>query len=296
MDRTSRKARGTRSHRRRWAFTLVELLLTIGIVATLLALVLPAIQTAREAARRTHCSNNLRQLGLAAHTYHASHRTFPVGCYKLPKKAPPLHAWCTQLLPYLDENATWRAYTFSQKCDASANRTATSQVLPVLLCPSTARKPTDRSGDTAGDRNGNGLYDAGDYMAATDYGGIEGSALTGATSGANGVLIYDAAVSLKQIRDGASSTFVIGEDTGRGWKTDGLWANGGNIFDVGTFNTAQVVNLVQDNELFSDHPQGAHVLVCDGAVRMVSSRAARSVVQAFCTRAGGETTDAEAFH
>jgi len=266
-------------------------LAVIAIVGVLVALLLPAVQHARESARRRQCGNHLKQIGLGLSNYHDTHRTFPVGCLK---KNTLRHSWCTLLLPYIEERALWQQYDFRQSYRADVNRAATGTVIATFLCPSTSRFAPDRRGDTVGDMNGNGVYDAGDHMACTDYGGIFGSAGAGVTP-ANGVMLYERAINLRKITDGSSSTIIVGEDTGRGWIDSGQWSNGWNILDVGTFGVARPINFRREDELYSDHPGGVHVLLCSGAVRFLSDATERTVAQALATRAGGETTSVEAF-
>jgi hypothetical protein len=151
----------------------------------------------------------------------------------------------------------------------------------MYLCPSTATLGPGRNGMTAGDRNGNGRYDPGDGLAMTDYGGMYGAAAVRPPG--NGMLLYERPVALREVIDGTSRTVIVAEDSGRGWVWDGEWINGENIFD-----RSQPINAVQHNEMWSDHPRGCQVLACDGAVHFLSEAADASLLDALCTRDGGE--------
>jgi hypothetical protein len=151
-------------------------------------------------------------------------------------------------------------------------------MIRVYLCPSTARLGPGRDGDTVGDRNGNGTADPGDYAGTTDYGGNYGA--EGVSPSANGVLIYNRAIRLKQITDGTSQTIAVSEDSGRGWLWDGQWSNGENIFDqIG------VINTQQNNEMWSDHPGGINALRCDGSADFRADTIDVDSLRARCTRA-----------
>src|SRR4029077_10939571 len=121
--------------------TLSEPLVVIAIIAVLIALLLPAVQMAREAARRTQCRNNLKQIGLALHNYLSTHSVFPIGRYH-PESAPG--QWSGRLSPicglgpYLEENALFNASNFMVANDLNQNLTALRSQLEVLLCPSAA--------------------------------------------------------------------------------------------------------------------------------------------------------------
>jgi prepilin-type processing-associated H-X9-DG protein len=251
----------------------------------LIALLLPAIQAARESARRTSCFNNLKQIGLALHDYHDVHKTFPVGCIdkRLPSTNPQGKqlAWSIYVLPMLEQQPVWEQFDTSSAYDSLTNQPPGSTVISAYLCPSTARFEGGRDGSRTGDRNQNGLIDGGDFLAATDYGGNYGA--EGVSPGSNGVLIHNRAISLKKILDGTSHTIAVSEDTGRGWLWDGEWANGENIFDqVGPINSQQ------HNEMWSDHPGGINVLRCDGSVDYLSAETEVNLLKAMCTRARGD--------
>ncbi len=126
-------------------FTLIELLVVIGIIAVLMAILLPAVQSAREAARRSQCVNNLKQVGLAMHNYHESHAVLPPG-----KKGCCWGTWLVYTLPYLEQQPLYNAwnscginaagapsnYDLDLRYFGVANQTVTSNFLSVYLCPS----------------------------------------------------------------------------------------------------------------------------------------------------------------
>ena len=128
------------NRRRSMGFTLIELLVVIAIIGVLIALLLPAVQQAREAARRSQCSNNLKQIGLALHNYEDAHKIFPPGYITI--NAAGTHAF---ILPYLEEEARHATFNFSTDINASvahpSNRTAREQKLGVYSCPSSPTTP-----------------------------------------------------------------------------------------------------------------------------------------------------------
>ena len=255
----------------------------MAVIGALVALLLPAVQASREAARRTQCSNNLRQIGIALHAYHGAHGALPVGCLekRIARKTPEGRqwAWLAALLPFVEQTNVAAQLDFLQQYDAPANHAAAGARIAVYLCPSTTRLADDREGDFIRTPT----FGGGDpFLAgATDYGGIYGAA--GVSPAANGVLLYDRAVTLREVSDGASATLAAAEDVGRGARWDGQWTNGENVFDVGS-----PINRYQDNEIWSDHPAGAMTLWCDGAVRLLASKTDLDVLRAACTRSGEE--------
>src|SRR4029078_2182351 len=117
-------------HFRRRAFTLVELLVVIAIIGVLVALLLPAVQFARESARRMQCSSNMRQFGVAMHTYHDTMKVLPAG---IDGKSMSTHAY---LLPFMEYSNVHRLIDFSQSTSNASNAVARGTKVPIFNCPS----------------------------------------------------------------------------------------------------------------------------------------------------------------
>ncbi|MCH2128289.1 MAG: DUF1559 domain-containing protein [Pirellulaceae bacterium] len=282
---------------KRVGFSLVELLVAIAIISILMALLLPAVQSAREAARRQTCGNHLRQLGLALQHYENALGFFPTGCLEcsfIPGQRSTTKkriAWNLATLPYLEQTVLWQQFDYRFAAKSSQNRVAVSTVIPTFLCPTTARAEL-----TSGDVNGNGNWDPGDNMGYTDYGGIYGIEGTGRNAlpdadhllepGSLGVMLYEWPTRTGDIRDGLSRTIALGESAGRNYQQQAEWANGHNCFAQDQ-NTR--VNESADNELHSDHPGLVGVVFCDGHVLHLDESISQDVLLALLTRAGHET-------
>jgi prepilin-type N-terminal cleavage/methylation domain-containing protein/prepilin-type processing-associated H-X9-DG protein len=188
-------------------FTLIELLVVIAIIAVLVALLLPAVQQAREAARRTQCKNNLKQIGLALHNYHDSYQMFPRGHYTFVGGYWYMgNSWTVQILPYIDQAPLFNQWNFR----LSYNNNPQSLVkMPAFVCPS------DRS--YGGTRSGTSSAPGCNYAGCTGsqialYSGIPQT--TPATSGGaktNGVIPQGKEVRIADIIDGTSNTVMISE-------------------------------------------------------------------------------------
>ena len=273
--------------RPRRGFTLVELLVVIAIIGSLVALLLPAVQATREAARRTHCMNNLHQIGIGLSGFHEVNGAFPVGSYRHSKSGGKLRiAWSVFLLPFIERQNTWERFDIELPFQAVENAEAARERVDTYLCPSTSTLAWDRVGETVGDVDGDGVDEPGDWLAVTDYGGVNGSG--NLMPPQNGAMLYDNGVSVRQITDGASHTILVAEDTGRGPRWYGEWAHGHNIFDQ-----SGPINVQQNNEMFSDHPGGVFALKADGSVTFLSEETAIHVLDALCARSDGVPTTVE---
>jgi prepilin-type N-terminal cleavage/methylation domain-containing protein/prepilin-type processing-associated H-X9-DG protein len=292
----------------RRAFTVIELLVVVAIIAILITLLLPAVQAARESARRASCMNNLKQIGIALSAHADGDRLYPAGCAgcqaKMPPDPEPLKnvSWNVALLPHIEQKHLWDFYDKRVATTAHENKTAMGTLLNIFRCPS--GQPWDRKGPTVGDRNKNGSWDEGDDMAYTDYGGILGvkhnldPAAMAEIAWPNvapyehrGVLVYEDRVSPEDVLDGLSATALVGESTGQSLPFQSEWASGKNIFDQRFDNPVNKINPRDqgtDKELWSDHRGGAYVLFCDGHVMFVLTEIDQTVLNAMLTRAGQE--------
>ena len=274
-------ARGMIPPAARPAFTLIELLVVISIIGVLIALLLPAVQSAREAARRTQCINNLKQVGLALHGYHEASKTFPPGGWTL--KGMNM-GWGAAILPGVEQQAVAAGLNFNLPYNVAANSTAGATVLNVFLCPSEPRR---------GLRN---QPDADPFPSAdADYGGMYGP--RGLTvppqinSPPRGAMIFDACIGIREIRDGASQTIQVGEAPEA---INAMWVSGHNIFDQSApINARPPVEYGE--ELTSQHPGGVNVLFADGSVHFLKQTMNPLALGALCTRAGREVVSSDSY-
>ncbi|QDV13834.1 Type II secretion system protein G precursor [Rosistilla oblonga] len=161
----------------RRGFTLVELLVVIAIIGILVGLLLPAVQSAREAARRMQCSNNLKQIGLALHNYHDTFKSFPSAAIytgTAPKQSPPLDGsnrcngrdanwgatWMVMILPFIEQQAAYNQMDFTQRARSAVNSAITGQPMDAYICPShvgvASRLTQDYDGFAKGNYAANG--------------------------------------------------------------------------------------------------------------------------------------------
>ncbi len=209
-----------KAHRR--AFTLIELLVVIAIVAILLAMLVPAVQKVREAASRLQCQNNLKQLGLALHNYHDAKKSFPPGIVTEHALTSAESTGITFLLPYFEQDNTFRLYNFDAPWYHPSNADAVAVEIPLLFCPTNRSSGSIRLQDIAAEWN----VDLPPIAAACDYAFCKG---------ANGALHRDwrraplevrgvfgirrphevpLGIRINELTDGTSNTIAMGDASG----------------------------------------------------------------------------------
>jgi prepilin-type N-terminal cleavage/methylation domain-containing protein len=297
---------------RRCAFTLIELLVTIALIAVLMALLLPAVQQAREAARRTACRNNLKQIGLALHNYLDQHRVFPPsntndveqGGWIADPQSRHLHSWASMLLPQLDNANLYNAIDYNVSSLHASNREAASQIIPAYRCPAYAGP--DFSDDPDYTRFGN-RYAIQNYavMGSSDVGHIYGQN-TGLFE-PDGIIYPLSSHDSADVTDGLSSTVIVAETREEKMM---VWIDGGTAAVVGRRYDAANSPTYAGPEISlnfrpyfdytdpysewgpsSQHEGGAFHLYGDGSVHFVNENIASDVYVAACTRAGSEVDD-----
>lgn len=311
---------------RRHAFTLIELLVVIAIIAILVALLVPAVQKVREAAARTQCINNLKQMGLALHNYESSYKTFPAGSSGPASTATPpppyRHGWVAFTLPWIDQENVFRAYDMNSSWYDPPNAAVIQIPLKVYHCPSAefGRTATSRS-SVYGVRT----------AAAWDYANVNVSSYAPGYSGTanadrrKGVMNDREASTIPLITDGLSNTLMVSEcanrpqlwvrgqlrtdilaetsnspvgNVGPGEVTGGVWAEHQKTVSVGGATPDGLktigggpcaINCTNDWEIYSMHSGGANGLFADGTVRFLGASMSIEMLAALCSRAGNET-------
>jgi prepilin-type processing-associated H-X9-DG protein len=295
----------------------------IAIIGVLIALLLPAIQVAREAARRSQCVNNMRQLGVAMHNYENSHGRFPSGGQgtSFPPDFPAtkasttfdLHSFFGYVLPFVEQNNVAQQFDYKiPYTDSVANRTAAQTAIELFLCPSNQIKegPVDSEGYGAADY-GTTYYTDLDPTTGqkNSLARAEGALVTGGTPG-------------RLITDGLSQTIAVSEDVGRREEIGGVamtteyidgngvprrfwrWAEPDNAFGVSKpiNNNSDPLggpascpwstsNCGPNDEMFGFHPGGVNVTFCDGHVTFLREDLDPRIQRQLVTRAEGDLVD-----
>ena len=288
-------------------FTLIELLVVVSIIGLLLAMLLPAVQSVRAAARRTSCSNNIRQCGLAILSYEGSLGQFPPSDQsRLPATwnttlSDPHHSWSSLILPYLEQRAVHDLIDYWQPAMSQANQHVGEKIIPVYRCPSYSGQDHSQADSyldltSADGSTGNTKYAIGNYVA---MGATDTSALWRPqySTGELGIVHPAAATRHQNVVDGLSNTFLLVESREENMR---VWIDG---------RTAAYTSLPDPNELglpslnytpyFRDdptaeygpsslHPGGANHLFADASVRFVTAEVGVEMYNAQTTFAGHE--------
>jgi prepilin-type N-terminal cleavage/methylation domain-containing protein/prepilin-type processing-associated H-X9-DG protein len=297
---------GRKTARGPGGFTLIELLVVIAIISVLIALLLPAVQSAREAARRSQCVNNLMQVGIAMQSYDSAHEVLPPGVVS--QTGPVLDqpkgygfGWMTQILPYFEQKNVYNHFNLKVSVYDSENLTTRTSLVRSFLCPSDSGPARDKN-----------------RVAMTSYAGVHHDVEAPIAADNHGVLFLNSSVSSENVTDGTSNTLYVGEKL-----VDGLdlgWASGSRS---SLRNTGLNVNRTpgpgfgkpgagsltpaEDRDLSkmgtpefvggfgSRHPGGSNFLFGDGSVRFVKSSVGATIYQRLANRADGEIIDADQF-
>jgi prepilin-type N-terminal cleavage/methylation domain-containing protein/prepilin-type processing-associated H-X9-DG protein len=277
-------------------FTIIELLVVVAIIGLLIALLLPAVQAAREAARRLGCSNNLRQLGIALHHYHEARRVFPPAYLaNLTNWTGPHWSWSAFLLPYVEQQPLYNALGVTTKefgYGASfALPCAETQVpLDSFICPSDV---------------GPLLNQRKSFHAKSNYRGVEGSHATVFTTyeiltSQDGMFYLNSCLPMAAITDGSSNTLFVGEcllDPADQGHVAALWAGMRGSGSAATYisdamwcvnsDPAYCINGQADQAFSSNHPGGAQFLFCDGSLHFLKDTTDGKVLERLASRNDG---------
>lgn len=303
---------------RRSAFTLIELLVVIAIIGILVALLLPAVQAAREAARKMSCSNNLRQIGLALHLYHDTFQRLPAGWrgYYAPTGHPdwlgePGWGWCASILPYVEQkNLQEDLVYYELPISHDRNRLAREKHLAGFRCPTDIGDPQFWLHESH-DHHDHGARDDDDHdhdhghfpmkLATANYVGVFGTwdmhdVCEGGSCQGDGTFFLNNGIRLADIKDGLSQTLIVGERNSK--LSMSTWIGAvphgdhapARIVGVGQFPPNSEESPEHYIHNFSSyHPSGTHFVLGDGSVHLIIETIDREVYLALCTRASRDS-------
>jgi prepilin-type N-terminal cleavage/methylation domain-containing protein/prepilin-type processing-associated H-X9-DG protein len=312
---------------RRPGWTLVELLVVIAIIAVIIGLLIPAVQKGREVANRVWCSNNLKNLGLALHSYHGVYGKFPAGALGPRPGFPQFdglkrHGLGTFLLPYLEQELLFKQYRLDVSWCDPPNQPVVINQLPMWQCPSAEANRIQDGALITVTPPAVDLFSG--NAACGDYAGMLGvhpelvaRAVINPPGGPRdvagyyeGVRVINGTRRFADILDGTSRTILMAECAGRPqlwqgrkkvpdkWLTGGPWASRSLLWCRGAtqdgtdFYGQCAINCTNDREIYSFHPGGANAVFADASVRFLSDDMPIHILAALVTRDGGQIVSA----
>ncbi len=287
---------------RRRGFTLIELLVVIAIIGVLIALLLPAVQKAREAASRISCTNNLKQIGIALHNYHDAHGILPMGYTFTPGYTHGGFGWGAMILPGMEQPALFHAANFSLPLWNVTNTTVAETVVSSYLCPS-----DDTSAGHVLERDSY-LYANSSYVASFGPGNMDAD-----PDDRRGLFSRNSRIGFADVRDGLSQTLAAGERHNGTFATvigshdhldaETVWIGAvkedptddhahTTLFQASHPPTSPEMN---DQDAASRHDGGTNFVFGDGSVRFLKDSIALTVYRALSSRSGGETVSGDSY-
>lgn len=240
------------------ATTLTQVLVAFTILGLLIALLLPATQSARESARRMSCSNNLKQIGLALHNYHDVYKAFPpavIGPANVPRDRQ--FSWIVAILPFIEQQSLYDALRLDLPWDHPHNAAVLQMSMSVLFCPSNLSPPATQEG-----------------FAKTSYVAVTGADWTDGPGDLRGIIGWDKGLSMSDITDGVSNTIMVAE------------VNDGGPWFAGGTGTARRIDDWIDSRTWSNHGYGGNVVFADGSVQFLSASTDATTLRRLATARG----------
>lgn len=292
--------------------TLIELLVVLAIIGVLVALLLPAVQAVREAARRVQCSNNVHNITLAFHNYHDAYDA-------LPGVSHFGHSWTVAIMPFIEAQNVYERYRFDAKWNSVENHSATRTQLSFYLCPSSPEAFNATAPLGGGRRGGTNDYSIPTFVSQL----LATEQIIQRRRSYRGLMRPNRTSGFRECLDGTSQTILIGEDTSRpvyyrsgrlgpsdspssggnfgvvgGVVKGAAWSDPRNAIPMHGFTRDGVsspgtcpINCTNNNEMYAFHPGGAHVGMADGSTRYLTETVDIDLVASMITAMEREVFD-----